>query len=83
MIGGSFIGSEAASCLINKDREVHLIYGTEFPLEQVLGKEVGRLMKQEHESNGVKLHSGARAVAINSNAEGHVTSVKLSDGSEV
>ena len=27
VIGGSFIGSEEASCLASKDREVHLIYG--------------------------------------------------------
>jgi NAD(P)H-nitrite reductase large subunit len=81
VIGGSFIGSESASCLANKEREVHLIFSTEYPLEKVLGKEVGKLMKSEHEANGVKLHSGVRVVAINSNADGHVTSVKLSDGS--
>ena len=45
VIGGSFIGSEAASCLASKDREVHLIYGSEYPLEKILGKEVGKLMK--------------------------------------
>ena len=60
-----------------------MVYGTEYPLEKILGKEVGKLMKDEHEANGVKLHPGAKAVAINSNADGHVTSVKLSDGSIV
>lgn len=83
MIGASFIGSESASCLANKEREVHLVFGTDYPLQKVLGSEVGKLMKEEHEANGVKLHSGVRAVAINANADGHVTSVKLSDGSEV
>jgi NADPH-dependent 2,4-dienoyl-CoA reductase/sulfur reductase-like enzyme len=83
VIGASFIGSESASCLANKEREVHLVFGTDYPLQKVLGSEVGKLMKEEHEANGVKLHSGVRAVAINANADGHVTSVKLSDGSEV
>lgn len=80
VVGASFIGSESASCLASKDREVNLVYSTEYPLQSVLGKEVGQLMKAEHEANNVKLHSGVRAVAINSNGEGHVTSVKLSDG---
>ena len=70
VIGASFIGSESASCLANKEREVHLIFSSEYPLEKVLGKEVGKLMKAEHEANGVKLHSGVRAVGINSNSDG-------------
>lgn len=81
MIGASFIGSESASCLASKDREVHLVYETEYPLEKVLGKEVGKLMHKEHEANNVKLHSKVRAVAINKNSDGQVTSVTLSDGS--
>ena len=32
VIGASFIGSESASCLASKEKEVHLICETEFPL---------------------------------------------------
>lgn len=56
VVGGSFIGSEAASCIASKEKEVHLVCGTEYPLEKVLGKEIGKLMLEEHKSNGVKVH---------------------------
>lgn len=83
VIGGSFIGSESASCLAHKEKEVHLVFESSYPLQNVLGKEVGQMMKSEHELNGVKLHPNSRAVEIKKNAEGHVSSVKLSDGTEV
>ena len=56
VVGGSFIGSEAASCIASKEKQVHLVCGTEYPLEKVLGKEIGKLMLEEHKSNGVKVH---------------------------
>jgi Pyridine nucleotide-disulphide oxidoreductase len=53
VVGGSFIGSEAASCLASKygkdpTKSVHLVFPTENPLENVLGKEIGKFMSKEH-----------------------------------
>ncbi len=83
VVGGSFIGSEAASCIASKEKEVHLICGNDYPLEKVLGKEIGKMMLEEHKSNGVKVHQNAKAVSIQTCPEGNVRSITLSDGSVI
>jgi NADPH-dependent 2,4-dienoyl-CoA reductase/sulfur reductase-like enzyme len=59
------------------------VCGTEYPLEKVLGKEIGKLMLEEHKSNGVKVHQNAKVVSVQTCAEGNVRSVTLSDGSVI
>jgi NADPH-dependent 2,4-dienoyl-CoA reductase/sulfur reductase-like enzyme len=62
IVGAGFIGSEAASCLAMKygkdaSKQIHLVSNRELPLEKVMGKEYGRMLKNDHEANGVKFHS--------------------------
>jgi nitrite reductase/ring-hydroxylating ferredoxin subunit len=62
IVGAGFIGSEAASCLAMKygkdaSKQIHLVSNRELPLEKVMGKEYGRMLKNDHEANGIKFHS--------------------------
>lgn len=85
VIGASFIGSEAASSLKLKykdDLNVHMISSDEFPLQRVFGKEIGALVKSEHEKAGVVLHMNNKVKEIKGE-KGKVTSVVLGDGSEI
>lgn len=85
VIGSGFIGSESASCLAMKygkdaSKQIHLVSNTEYPLEKVLGKEYGRMLKKDHEANGVRFHSSAPLKEMNCDFNGNVTSVTLGNG---
>jgi NAD(P)H-nitrite reductase large subunit len=59
VIGAGFIGSEAAASLkmhLKENANIHLIGGASVPMEMQLGKELGGIIKEEHEKNGVVLH---------------------------
>lgn len=45
VIGSSFIGMEAAYCLVGKGHEVTVIGTESVPLERVLGKEIGKIIQ--------------------------------------
>jgi NADPH-dependent 2,4-dienoyl-CoA reductase/sulfur reductase-like enzyme len=67
IIGASFIGSETASSLklkYKEDLNVHMISSDEFPLERAFGKEIGALVKSEHEKGGVVLHMNMKVKEI-------------------
>ena len=83
IIGGSFIGSETAASLKQKfgaDIHVDIIEGQAHLFERAFGAEIGKMMKAEHEANGVKIHTSAMLKEINGNADGVATSVTLNDG---
>lgn len=85
VIGASFIGSESASSLKMKYKEavnVHMISNEELPLGKVLGKEIGAMLKSEHEKAGVVLHlkNGLKEIK---GENGKVKSIILNDGSEI
>lgn len=85
VVGASFIGSESASSIKLKYKEninVHLITNDEFPLEKALGKEIGALMKSEHEKHGVKVHTENGLKEIKGE-NGKVKSIVLNDSTEI
>ncbi len=69
IVGGSFIGLEAASALRKRGIAVAVVSPSEIPFEPVLGREIGALLREMHESNGVAFHGGTRVAAIE---DGHV-----------
>ena len=85
IIGSSFIGSEAAASIKmkQKDIEVHMIGMEEYPLELALGKEIGKMMAQQHRENGVKLHMKAGVKEVTKNQYGNVSGVILADGTKI
>jgi 3-phenylpropionate/trans-cinnamate dioxygenase ferredoxin reductase component len=58
VVGMSFIGSEVAASLTQLGVHVTAIFPGRFPLQRVLGTEIGALMDSIHRTNGVDLLAG-------------------------
>jgi apoptosis-inducing factor 3 len=74
VIGSSFIGLEVAWSLRERKLDVAVVGKDSVPLEKVLGREMGDLVRETHESHGVKFHLGRTPAAI------HERDVQLDDG---
>jgi len=64
IIGASFIGLEVAAALRTREIEVHVVAPERQPLERVLGREYGDLIRAIHEEHGVVFHLGETANTI-------------------
>ncbi len=64
VIGASFIGLEVAWSLRERKLEVAVVGKGSLPLEKGLGRELGSLIRETHEANGVKFCLGRKPVAI-------------------
>ena len=86
VVGASFIGSESAAALKNKykaDLDVYLVAPEEFPLQRVLGDEVGKMMTNEHLKKGVRLTMQRGVKELKDDGNGNVKSVVLDTGDEI
>jgi len=70
VIGASFIGLEVAASLRKRGLEVHVVAPEARPMENVLGQEVGDLVRKVHEEHGVAFHLGTTPAAFD---RSHVT----------
>jgi len=61
---------------------VHMIGLEQYPVETVFGKEIGKMMYDEHTKNGVTLHMQKDIKSITCNADGEIESMLLNDGTE-
>jgi len=77
VIGASFIGLEVAWSLRERKLEVAVVGKGSLPLEKVLGRELGGLVRDTHEANGVKFHLGRTPAAIQDRY------VQLDDGTKL
>ena len=66
VIGASFIGLEVAAALRARGLEVHVVAPEARPMENVLGAEVGDLVRQVHEEHGVAFHLGTTPALFDS-----------------
>ena len=64
VIGASFIGLEVAASLRERKVEVAVVGKNSQPLEKILGRELGNLIRETHEAHGVKFYLGRMPAAI-------------------
>jgi apoptosis-inducing factor 3 len=64
VIGASFIGLEVAASLRERKLEVAIVGKQSLPLEKILGRELGNLVRETHETHGIKFHLGRTPAAI-------------------
>jgi apoptosis-inducing factor 3 len=64
VIGASFIGMEVAWSLRKRKLGVAVVGKESLPLEKILGSDLGNLIRETHEANGVKFHLGRTPTAI-------------------
>jgi NADPH-dependent 2,4-dienoyl-CoA reductase/sulfur reductase-like enzyme len=81
IVGGGFIGCEAAAILRDRGLDVTLIDGGDVLLRKALGVTVGRFVTDLHEHAGVNLRLGVRVVGWTEHADD--VTVQLDDGLSV
>ena len=64
VIGASFIGLEVAASLRARNLEVYVVAPESRPMERILGKDLGDLVRSLHEEHGVIFHLGETVSAI-------------------
>ena len=77
LIGGGFIGLEAAAALRQRGLNVHVIARDEVPMARALGRELGNFLTDLHREQGVVFHLNAAPAHF----DGKV--LTLEDGSQV
>jgi 3-phenylpropionate/trans-cinnamate dioxygenase ferredoxin reductase subunit len=78
VIGGGYIGLEAAAVLRKAGKQVVLLEALDRVLARVAGTELSRFYEREHRDHGVDLRLGVAVEAIE--GSDHVTGVRLADG---
>lgn len=79
IVGGGFVGTEVAAASRQRDVDVTLVEPGPVPLARSIGDDAGRFLTEVHRSNGVRIHTGARATALDTSG-GAVTGIWLDDG---
>ena len=81
VIGGGYIGLEAAAVLTKLGKKVTVLEAAPRVLSRVAGEELSRFFEDEHRRHGVDLRTEASVVAIEADAAGRVIGVRLADES--
>jgi 3-phenylpropionate/trans-cinnamate dioxygenase ferredoxin reductase component len=82
VIGGGWIGLEAAAAARTAGAKVTVLEAAELPLLRVLGREAAEVFAGLHRDHGVDLRTGVQVSEI-TGADGRVTGVALADGSVI
>ncbi|ODP38139.1 NAD(P)/FAD-dependent oxidoreductase [Sphingomonas turrisvirgatae] len=81
VIGGGYIGLEAAAVLTKSDKKVVLVEALDRVLARVAGEALSRFLEQQHRAHGVELRLGTTVEAIEGDAR--ATGVRLTGGEVV
>jgi 3-phenylpropionate/trans-cinnamate dioxygenase ferredoxin reductase component len=78
VIGGGYIGLEAAAVLAKSGKKVILLEALPRVLARVAGEDLSRFYEAEHRAHGVDVRLGVSVAAIE--GETHATGVQMADG---
>ena len=81
VIGGGYIGLEAAAVLAKFGKKVVLLEALDRVLARVAGEPLSRFYEAEHRAHGVDVRLGAAVECIE--GEGRVTGVRMQDGTVI
>jgi 3-phenylpropionate/trans-cinnamate dioxygenase ferredoxin reductase subunit len=82
VIGGGYIGLEAAAVLSKFGKQVTLLEARDRVLARVAGESLSRFYEQEHRAHGVDVRLGVTVTAIEG-AQGRVAGVRLANGTRL
>ena len=82
VIGGGYIGLEAAAALTKLGKKVTVIEALDRVLARVAGASLSRFYEAEHRAHGVEVLTNAAVVAIEQ-AAGRASGVRLEDGRRI
>lgn len=80
VIGGGYIGLEAAAVLTKLGKKVTILEALDRVLARVAGKSLSRFYEEEHRRQGVTVELDSMVESIETDDEGMATAVYLSDG---
>lgn len=81
IIGGSFIGMEAAASLAGQQgRTVTVVAREQEPFEKVLGPRIGAMFRRLHEEKGVSFRGGSGVAALRTGPTGQLSTAVLQSG---
>jgi 3-phenylpropionate/trans-cinnamate dioxygenase ferredoxin reductase subunit len=83
VIGGGYIGLEAAAVLTKLGCHVTLLEALPRVLARVAGEDLSRFFEAEHRAHGVDLRLSAAVECLLGDASDHVRGVQLADGEEI
>ena len=82
VIGGGYVGLEAAAVLIKQSKKVTLLEMEDRVLARVAGKEISEFYEAEHRAQGVNIRTGVGVEKLLGH-EGRVNAVILGNGEEL
>lgn len=82
VIGGGYIGLEAAAVLTKLGKHVTVLEAQDRVLARVAGEQLSRFYEAEHRAHGVEVHLGVSVSHLEGEGE-RVSGVRLSDGQVV
>jgi 3-phenylpropionate/trans-cinnamate dioxygenase ferredoxin reductase subunit len=83
VIGGGYIGLEAAAVLSKAGKKVTVLEALDRVLARVAGEALSRFYEAEHRAHGVDVQLGAKVDCIVGDDQDRVTGVQMHDGSVI
>jgi len=83
VVGGGYVGLEAAAALVEAECQVTLVESRDRLLSRVAGEDLSRFFEAEHQSRGATLHLSTEIEAIEGEENDQVRSVLLASGEEI
>ncbi|GAA4732839.1 NAD(P)/FAD-dependent oxidoreductase [Phytohabitans rumicis] len=81
IVGAGWIGLEVAAAARHRGAAVTVVEAADLPLQQVLGTQIAGVFADLHREHDVRFHFGVQVERLN--GTGHVTSVRLTDGTDL